>query len=278
MRVAVTYEDGKVFQHFGRTQQFKVYEVEDKKIISSEVMGSDGIGHEALAFLLADRDIDVLICGGMGAGAQAALAEAGLEVCAGAEGDADAAVEAYLRGELESKGVTCDHHDGEEEAGASCSGHCGSCGGCHNEPLFEGPNVGKTLMVHYRGTFDDGTQFDSSYDRGEPLEFVCGVGMMILGFDKAVADMKAGEKKSVHLQPSEAYGEAEPRNVFTVELKELPGAENLSVGEKAALTNSYGQQFVVTVTAKTDTEITFDANHEMAGKALNFDIEVVSID
>lgn len=277
MRVAVTYENGEVFQHFGRTQQFKVYEVEDGKVLSSEVMSSDGVGHEALAFLLAEKSIDVLICGGMGAGAQAALAEAGLEVCAGAEGDADAAVESYLRGELESKGVTCDHHD-HEEAEAGCGGHCGSCGGCHHEIIFEGPNAGKTLKVHYKGTFDDGTQFDSSYDRGEPLEFVCGVGMMIQGFDKATVDMKVGEKKSIHLLPDEAYGESDPNQIFSVALSELPGAESLNVGDKAALTNTYGQQFVVKVTAKTDKEITFDANHEMAGKALNFDIELVSVE
>ena len=92
MKVAVTYEDGKVFQHFGRTEQFKVYDVEDGKVVSSEVMGSNGIGHEALAFLLAEKSIDVLICGGMGAGAQAALEEAGLKVFSGTEGDADAAV------------------------------------------------------------------------------------------------------------------------------------------------------------------------------------------
>ena len=275
MKVAVTYEDGKVFQHFGRTEQFKVYDVEDGKVVSSEVMGSNGIGHEALAFLLAEKSIDVLICGGMGVGAQAALEEAGLKVFSGTEGDADAAVEAFLRGELESKGVTCDHH---EEAEEGCGGHCGSCGGCHHEIILEGPNAGKTLRVHYKGTFDDGTQFDSSYDRGEPLEFVCGMGMMISGFDKAVLDMKVGEKKSIHLLPSEAYGEPDPQKIFSVELADLPGAEELEVGAKAALTNSYGQQFIVVVVDKNDKEITFDANSEMAGKALNFDIEVVSID
>ena len=85
MKIAVTYDNGNVFQHFGRTEQFKVYDVEDGKIVSSEVMGTDGIGHEALAGLLAERSIDALICGGMGQGAQDALAEAGIEVCAGAE-------------------------------------------------------------------------------------------------------------------------------------------------------------------------------------------------
>ena len=276
MRIAVTYEDGNIFEHFGRTEQFKVYEVLDDKITSSEVMSSNGIGHEALAYLLAEKDIDVLICGGMGAGAQAALSDAGLIVCAGQSGDADVAVNAYLRGELTDKGVTCDHHDHEEE-GHGCGGSCAGCSGCHPaEILYDGPNAGKTVRVHYRGTFNDGEQFDSSYDRGEPLEFVCGAGMMIEGFDKAVLDMQVGDKKSIHLMPSEAYGEADPEAIFTVRIEELPGAETLSVGSKAYLTNSYGQPFMVKVTAKTETDITFDANSEMAGKELNFDIELVS--
>lgn len=277
MRVAVTYEDGRIFEHFGRCEQFKVYEVEDEKVVSSEVMTSNGIGHEALAYLLAEKDIDVLICGGMGGGAQAALADAGLIVYAGQSGSADEAVEAYLRGELTDKGVTCDHHD-HEEGGHSCGGSCGSCGGCHTPTIiYEGPNAGKTVRVHYKGTFNDGEQFDSSYDRGEPLEFVCGAGMMIEGFDKAVLDMKVGEKKSIHLSPDEAYGESDPEAIFTVKINELPGSEELGVGAKAYLTNSFGQPFMVRVVDKTETDITFDANSEMAGKELNFDIEVVSI-
>ena len=98
MKIAVTYENGKVFQHFGKTETFKVYEVEDGKVISSEVIGSNGEGHGALAGVLEGQGVDVLICGGLGGGAQAALAEAGIEVCSGAEGDADQAVEAYLKG------------------------------------------------------------------------------------------------------------------------------------------------------------------------------------
>ena len=97
MKIAVTYSDGEVFQHFGKTEQFKVYDVEDKKVVSSEVIGNNGLGHEALAGLLADNSIDVLICGGMGEGAKNALAEAGVEVVSGAQGDADSAVEAFLK-------------------------------------------------------------------------------------------------------------------------------------------------------------------------------------
>ena len=104
MKVAVTYDNGTVFQHFGRTEQFKVYEVEDKKVISSEVISSNGSGHGALAGVLAGHGIDVLICGGIGGGAQTALEEAGIELIAGAEGNTDEAVEAFLRGELVSTG------------------------------------------------------------------------------------------------------------------------------------------------------------------------------
>ena len=94
-----------------------MYEVEDNKVVSSEVIGSNGTGHGALAGLLAEQGISVLICGGIGGGAQSALAEAGIELCSGAQGDADAAVEAYLKGELVSTGVNCDHH---HEEGHSC--------------------------------------------------------------------------------------------------------------------------------------------------------------
>lgn len=89
MKIAVTYDNGNIFQHFGKTEFFKVYEVEENKVISSEVIGSNGTGHGALAGLLADQSVDVLICGGIGGGAQAALLEAGIELCAGAQGDVD---------------------------------------------------------------------------------------------------------------------------------------------------------------------------------------------
>ena len=282
----MTYDNGDIFQHFGHTETFKVYEVEEGKVVSSEIIGSNGAGHGALAALLEGKGIDVLICGGIGGGAQAALAERGIELCAGASGNADEAVEAYLRGELVNTGANCDHHHGEghncgehgcgEHGDNECGGHEG-CGGCHAEPAITGPNVGKTCRTHYRGTFNDGTQFDSSYDRGEPLEFVCGAGMMIKGFDAAVANMKVGETVNVHLMPAEAYGEADPDAIFTVAIAHLPGAENVSVGERVYLQNQYGQPVPVLVAEKTDTTITFDANHEMAGKELNFQIELVEV-
>ena len=293
MKIAVTYNNGNIFQHFGKTENFKIYEVEDHNVISSEVIGSNGTGHGALAGLLAEQSVDVLICGGIGGGAQAALAEAGIELCSGAQGDADQAVEAYLKGELTSSGATCDHHHdeghscghhgeehecGHHEEEHSCGGGCGSCGGgCGSQPAITGRNVGKTCRTHYRGTFNDGTQFDSSYDRGEPLEFVCGAGQMIRGFDAAVADMEVGQVVDVHLMPEEAYGMPDPNSVFMIEMAFLPGSENLEEGQRIYLTNQYGQPFPVTVVEKDETSITFDANHEMAGKELNFRIELVEV-
>lgn len=140
-----------------------------------------------------------------------------------------------------------------------------------------GRNVGKTCRTHYKGTFNDGTQFDSSYDRGEPLEFVCGAGQMIKGFDAAVADMEVGEVKDIHLMPEEAYGQPNPDAIFELEIEQLPGSEDLTVGQQVYLTNQMGQPFPVKVTAKTEKTITFDANHEMAGKELNFKIELVEV-
>ena len=278
MKIAVTYDNGNVFQHFGKTENFKVYEVEDNKVVSSEVIGSNGTGHGALAGLLAEQGINVLICGGIGGGAQTALTEAGIEMVAGAQGNTDDVVEAYLKGELVSTGANCDHHHHEE--GHSCGSHeeghsCGGCGGHKSD--ITGPNVGKTCRTHYKGTFNDGTQFDSSYDRGEPLEFICGAGQMIKGFDAAVANMEVGEIKEVHLMPEEAYGQTNPDAIFTLEIAQLPGSENLEVGQQVYLSNQYGQPFPVKVAAKEETTITFDANHEMAGKELNFTIELVEV-
>ena len=100
---------------------------------------------------------------------------------------------------------------------------------------------------------------------------------MIKGFDAAVANMEVGQTVDIHLMPSEAYGDADPEAVFTVELVQLPGAGNLSVGQRVYLQNQYGQPFPVKVTAKDEKTITFDANHEMVGKELNFRIELVEV-
>ncbi len=289
MKIAVTYDNGNVFQHFGRTENFKIYDVEDGMVVSSEVMNSNGVGHEALAWLLKDSSIDVLICGGMGQGAQDALAEAGIEVCAGAEGNTDEAVAAYLGGELVNTGVNCDHHGHDHDHGHAhgeegcspqdCAGCAGCGGGGQFEPFyfFEGTNVGKRVKVHYKGTFDDGTQFDASYDRGMPLEFVCGAGDMIRGFDKAVAEMSVGDIIDVHLEPEEAYGMPNPNMVITVPKASIQGLDGIETGDKVMLQDELGRPFDALVTAQDEESITFDCNHEMAGKALNFTIEMLEI-
>lgn len=112
MRIAVTYENGQIFQHFGRTEQFKVYDVQDGAVVSSEVVGTNGSGHGALAGVLTALKADALICGGIGGGAQAALAAAGIRLYGGVSGGADEAVQALLSGGLDfDPDVHCDHHD-----------------------------------------------------------------------------------------------------------------------------------------------------------------------
>ena len=132
MKIAVTYENGLIFQHFGHTEQFKIYDIEDGKIISSEVIDTNGQGHGALAGVLGDAKVDALICGGIGMGAQMALAEAGIKLYGGVQGDADEAAQALAEGRLEyDPDAKCDHHGHEE--GHEC-GHgdheCGH-GNCH---------------------------------------------------------------------------------------------------------------------------------------------------
>ena len=100
---------------------------------------------------------------------------------------------------------------------------------------------------------------------------------MIKGFDAAVVDMEVGQVVDIHLMPEEAYGMPDPSAVMTFEIAQLPGSENLTVGQQVYLTNPMGQPFPVKVAAKDDTTITLDANHEMAGKELNFRIELVSV-
>lgn len=287
MKIAVTYDNGEVFQHFGHSKEFKVYQVEDGTVQATEMLVPEGIGHEALAGFLKENDVDVVICGGLGSGAEKALSEAEITICSGVQGTADQAVADYLEGKLESAGVNCDHHDHHEEAseeggcghcGGGCGSSCGGCGGHEPTILFEGANAGKKVKVHYDGTLDDGTKFDSSYDRGEPLEFTCGIGMMIPGFDKAVVDMNEGDVLDVHLEPAEAYGERNEQAIFTMEQAQMPGCEQFNAGDKVFLQNMYGQPIPAVITAKDETTITFDANHELAGKALNFKIELVSVE
>lgn len=128
MIIAVTYENGEIFQHFGHTEQFKLYEVENGKVVKAEIMNSNGSGHGALAGLLKMFGVEVLICGGIGGGAQTALANSGIKLFGGVHGEADKAVEAYLAGKLEfNPNVKCDHHGEHHGEGHNCGEH--SCGG-----------------------------------------------------------------------------------------------------------------------------------------------------
>lgn len=134
MKIAVTYENGNIFGHFGHTQQFKLYDVQDGKVVASLVVDTMGSGHGALAGFLAAHGVDTLICGGIGGGAQMALANAGIRLYGGVTGSADAAVQALLDGRLAfDPDVHCDHHDHYGE-GHSCGSHEGGCHsheGCH---------------------------------------------------------------------------------------------------------------------------------------------------
>ena len=126
MKIAVTFEDGQVFQHFGHTERFKVYEVENGEIVNTATVETLGSGHGALAGFLKTLNADVLICGGIGGGAISALADTGIKLCAGVSGEADKAVENYLAGKLESvTDATCEHHEGHHGEGCGCAEHHG---------------------------------------------------------------------------------------------------------------------------------------------------------
>ena len=132
MRIAVTYENGQIFQHFGHTETFKIYDVEEGKVVHSEVVDTNGNGHGALAGVLNALNADVLICGGIGGGAQTALAAAGIKLFGGVSGDADEAVNALINETLDyNPEVKCSHHEHNHEEGHACGEHgCGSHS-CH---------------------------------------------------------------------------------------------------------------------------------------------------
>ncbi len=137
MRIAVTYENGNVFQHFGHSEQFKIYDVEDGKILNSEIVPADGDGHGMLAGFLSDKKIDVLICGGIGAGAQNALSEAGIKLYGGISGGADNAVNALIAGNLDcNDNIQCSGHNHSHghHVGHSCGENRNGCSGngCHS--------------------------------------------------------------------------------------------------------------------------------------------------
>ena len=137
---------------------------------------------------------------------------------------------------------------------------------------------GNTVSVHYRGTLNDGTEFDSSHSRNEALTFQVGAGQMISGFDSAVVGMAVGETKNISLSPENAYGETIPEAITDVPKTAFPEGYNFQVDEMVHGQNDLGQPVVGRIHEVKDQEVTIDFNHPMAGKDLNFEIELVSID
>lgn len=136
MKIACTYEGGQIFQHFGHTENFKIYTVEDGKVVSSQVVPTLGSGHGALAGFLSAQGVDTLICGGIGGGAKNALAEAGITLFGGCSGSCDEAVAQLISGTLSfDPDVMCSHHSHSHTDGHTCGGHSSghTCGehGCH---------------------------------------------------------------------------------------------------------------------------------------------------
>lgn len=137
-------------------------------------------------------------------------------------------------------------------------------------------NSGKKVSVHYRGTLDDGTEFDSSYGRNQPLDFTCMAGMMIPGFDKAVEAMEVGETVNIRLEPEEAYGMPDPNLIVRFPISQVPNPEQLTIGDQLMLRDNYGAPHPAKLVEITEEDIALDLNHEMAGKALNFEITLLS--
>ncbi|NOZ12183.1 MAG: peptidylprolyl isomerase [Acidobacteria bacterium] len=144
------------------------------------------------------------------------------------------------------------------------------------EDIVTSVKAGDTVRVHYTGTLDNGEVFDSSRDR-DPLEFKVGGGMVIPGFDKAVLGLKAGDSTSVKLPPEEAYGEIRKELIMPMQKSQVPEDIVPEVGMQVMLQAQNGQQVPATITEINENTIILDANAPLAGKTLNFDIEVVEI-
>ena len=136
---------------------------------------------------------------------------------------------------------------------------------------------GDLVHVHYTGTLADGTVFDSS-EGGEPLGFTLGAGEVIAGFDRAVAGMEVGDTRTVTLSAADAYGEADPENVLVVGRDQMPPGESIAVGDQMAIGTDDGGAIPVTVTEVTDDTVTLDANHELAGQELTFEITLARVE
>ncbi|NTU97895.1 MAG: peptidylprolyl isomerase [Chlorobiaceae bacterium] len=136
--------------------------------------------------------------------------------------------------------------------------------------------TGDTVRVHYTGTLDDGTMFDTSVNR-EPLEFIIGKGQVIPGFDSAVIDMVPGETRVSLIPADEAYGPHSGELVTDVDRSRFPADLELELGQQLQVGLADGQQAVVMIVDITDTSVTLDANHPLAGQNLTFEIELVEI-
>lgn len=136
-------------------------------------------------------------------------------------------------------------------------------------------NEGKKVKVHYKGTLDSGEVFDSSYERNEPIEFVCMAGTVVPGFDNAVRNMEVGEKKTVRLEADEAYGQPNEDLIQTIPLSAIPNSADLPDEGTVYFQTPDGQPVPANIVSKDSENITFDMNHPLAGKALTFELELV---
>jgi len=137
--------------------------------------------------------------------------------------------------------------------------------------------AGQRVFAHYRGMLDDGTEFDNTYNHGEPIDFVVGVGQMIPGFDNAVLSMELGETKTVKIPCAEAYGEYNDQNLQSAPLDLIPNSEMLPLGEYIFIPMENGEMMRCKVLRIENGEVTFDFNHELAGKDLTFEIQLISV-
>jgi len=138
--------------------------------------------------------------------------------------------------------------------------------------------TGNTVTLHYKGTLDDGTEFDNSYERGEPIQVITGAGQLIQGFDEALTGMTAGETKTFTLSPEEAYGERDEDATTTLTRDAFPDEFEFTEGMTVPLSGPGGQPFIATITEVKDAEVVADLNHPMAGKNLTFEVEVLTVD
>jgi peptidylprolyl isomerase len=136
---------------------------------------------------------------------------------------------------------------------------------------------GSSITVHYVGTFEDGTTFDNSRDRGEPLAFEVGSGNMIKGFSDACVGMTAGGTKSVTIHPEHAYGDVDPNAVGTIPRSQFPNDFEPVVGATVLGQNDLGQKMMATIKSHDENSVELDFNHPLAGKVINFDIELLSV-